>query len=118
VIARWADGSAAAVQQDLGEGCVRQVAFAVPVAGDLPLRPAFQRLVRGLLAPCRLAAANTLADEATVARLTGRGGTARGSALADDARRPTPLMPWLLAFALLCAAAELVVRARGRREAV
>jgi hypothetical protein len=118
VIARWADGSAAASEQDVGEGCVRRVALDVPLAGDLPLRRAFQRVVRGLLAPCRFAASNTLAADAPVARLTGRGGAARGSALAGDARRPTPLVPWLLAFALLCAVAELMVRARRRREAV
>jgi hypothetical protein len=117
VLARWADGSPAAVQQELGAGCVREVGFAVPLAGDLPLRPAFQRVVRGLLEPCRVAMRNTLADASVLARLSGKGSAARGSALATGARRPTPLVPWLLAFALLCGVAELVLRARGRREA-
>jgi hypothetical protein len=117
VVARWADGSPAAVQHELGAGCVREVGFAVPLAGDLPLRLAFQRVVRGLLEPCRVAMRNTLADATLLARLSGQGSAARGSALADGARRPTPLVPWLLAFALLCAVAELAVRARVKSEA-
>jgi hypothetical protein len=116
VVARWADGSPAAIQQELGRGCVRRVGFGVPLAGDLPLRPAFQRVVRGLLAPCRVATPNTLADASTLARLGGHGSAALGSALADDSRRPTPLVPWLLAFALFCAVSELGVRAGSRRE--
>jgi hypothetical protein len=115
IVARWADGSAAAVQQPLGEGCVRRVGIGVPIAGDLPLRPGFRRLVRGLMAPCR-AASGALAPAATLARLSGQGAAARGTALGGDAQRPTPLVPWLLGLALLCAVAELAVRARTRQE--
>jgi hypothetical protein len=115
-VARWADGSAAATQQQLGAGCVRRIGVGVPIAGDLPLRPGFERLVRGLMAPCRAAVSNALAPEGALARLIGQGGAARGAALAGDAQRPTPLVPWLLGLALLCAVAELAVRARSRRE--
>jgi hypothetical protein len=116
VTARWADGSAAAVQQELGQGCVRQVGIDVPIVGDLPLRPGFQRLVRGLMAPCRASAPNALVSESALIRLKGQGAAARGEALAGEIRRPAPVVPWLLALALLCAVAELVVRGHTRRE--
>jgi hypothetical protein len=116
VVARWADGTPAAVQRPLGEGCVRRIGVGVPIAGDLPLRPGFQRLVRGLMAPCHVAGAAALAPAAVLTRLSGQGAAARGGALTGDSRRPTPLVPWLLGLALLCAVAELAVRARTRRE--
>ncbi|MDQ6634218.1 MAG: BatA domain-containing protein, partial [Gemmatimonadota bacterium] len=103
VIARWADGSPAAKQQTIGEGCVRHVAVAVPIAGDLPLRPGFQRLVRGLMSPCRTATSSALAADTALARLRGQGLAARGAAVAGDTQRPAPLVPWLLGVALLCA---------------
>jgi hypothetical protein len=36
VIARWADGEAAAVEKKMGAGCVRSVAIRLPVAAGLP----------------------------------------------------------------------------------
>jgi hypothetical protein len=117
-IARWADGSAAAVEQQTGDGCVRHVGVAVPLAGDLPLRPGFRRVVRGLMAPRRTAASSALAPESTLARLRGQGASALGASLGGDAQRPTPLVPWLLGLALLCALAELAVRARTTRVVV
>jgi hypothetical protein len=116
VVARWADGAPAAVQETLGEGCIRRVAIGIPLAGDLPLRPAFQRIARGLLAPCRTDVSVALADSATLARLRGRSGAAAGDALSEKERHRTPLVPWLLALALACALAELAVRARPTRE--
>ena len=115
-IARWGDGSPAAIEEPLGAGCVRRVAVGVPVAGDLPLRPAFQRVVRGLLSPCGEGASGTLADSATMARLTGTGALAAGEALRGRERRSSPLAPWLLGLALACGLAELGVRARRTPE--
>jgi hypothetical protein len=117
VIARWSDGTAAAREELLGAGCVRHVAIGLPVAGDLPLRPDFKRVVRGLMAPCGSAHDATPADSASVARLAGRGALARGDALTDHARRTSPLAPWLLGLALACALAELALRARPEPEA-
>jgi hypothetical protein len=111
-LARWNDGSPAASEQPLGAGCVRQVAVGIPLAGDLPLRPAFQRVVRGLVAPCGRAGGPPLADSASVARLVGTGGLASAAAMSGDAPHPSPLVPWLLGVALACALAELLVRAR------
>jgi hypothetical protein len=122
-VARWADGSAAAREIVVGQGCIRTVAVGLPTAGDLPLRHSFQRAVRGLLAPCESGSSGALADAATVARLwgsgpmaRGSGPMARGSALATGGDRPTPLVPWLLALAVVGALAELFVRARTAPE--
>lgn len=115
VLARWADGTPAAVEQALGSGCVREIGIGVPLAGDLPLRPAFQRTARGLTDACvgsRVRAGAAL-DSTRMARLAGAGRAANGSALASDVERPTPIVPWLLGLALACALAELALRARG-----
>lgn len=117
VVARWADGAPAAREAPLGEGCIRTVAVGLPTAGDLPLRRAFQRAVRGLLAPCGPSRAYQATDSATLERLARRGPMARGGALASGEDQPTPLMPWLLAVALVAALVELVVRARITPEA-
>jgi hypothetical protein len=118
VLARWADGTPAATEQALGAGCVREVAIGVPVAGDLPLRPVFQRIVRGLTDACagsrRLAGAPL--DSAAVRQLMGTSSAARGHALSGGDERPTPAVPWLLGVALVCALVELALRARQREE--
>lgn len=110
-IARWGDGSTAASEVRIGDGCIRHVAVGIPVAGDLPLRGAFRRVARGLMAPCARDG-SVRADEAAIARLRGPDGLASGDALSDEARRPHPLVPLLLGLALACAIGELVVRAR------
>lgn len=115
-IARWSDGSAAAIEESLGAGCIREVTIGVPAAGDLPLRPAFQRVVRGLMAPCHGGSATVPADSVTVARLTGSGTLASGNALLGAERPASPIVPWLLGLALACALAELALRARPTRD--
>ena len=115
-IARWSDGSAAASEVRIGAGCIRHVAVGIPVAGDLPLRGAFRRLAQGLMAPCAGDRWSGPADDAAVARLRGPAGLASGDALADQARRPHPLLPWLLGVALACALGELLMRARPAPE--
>ncbi|HUQ45661.1 MAG TPA: hypothetical protein VM033_03350 [Gemmatimonadaceae bacterium] len=112
-IARWSDGSAAAIETPIGDGCIRDVGIGLALAGDLPLRPAFQRIVRGLMAPCWPRASTTLVDSAAVARLRGHGALAAGRTLAGRDRPALPLVAWLLGVALACALAELVVRARS-----
>jgi hypothetical protein len=117
-VARWSDGAPAAIESSLGAGCIRQIGVGVPLAGDLPLSPAFQRIARGLLAPCGLNAPSGVADSTTVARLVGRGGAARGQDLARLDLETSSLTPWLLAIALVCALLELAVRARQTPERV
>lgn len=112
VLARWADGSPAATEEPLGKGCLRDVAIGVPLAGDLPLSPAFQRLVNGLTDACAGARARVGAppDSARVAAFAGSMSAANGAALANGTERPTPLAPWLLGLALACALTELLLR--------
>ena len=117
-IAHWADGAPAVVERPLGEGCIREVAIGVPVAGDLHLRPAFQRIVRGIAAPCAggVAAAGAPADSSVVSRLIRAGSAASGTQLAGGSAHPSPVTPWLLALAILFALLELVARARRPEE--
>lgn len=110
VAARWVDGAPAAIEREVGSGCIRDVAIPVPTRGDLVLRPAFGRLLRALVAPCATVTAGLAADSAAVDALAGSGHLA-----AHDAIRPpdvvaTPLVPWLLAGALLFLLIELLVR--------
>jgi hypothetical protein len=116
IVARWADGGAAAREQMLGAGCVRRVGVGVPASGDLPLRPAFQRVVDGLLAPCATQAPLHPADSATLARLNRGDSFAAAEALRGGTEVPSPIVPWLLGLALLCAVAELAIRDRRARE--
>ncbi|HEX5970863.1 MAG TPA: BatA domain-containing protein [Gemmatimonadaceae bacterium] len=118
-LARWADGAPAAVESVLGGGCVRRVGIGVPVAGDLPLSPTFQRIVNGLSDACTGSRARTgmPVDSARVSALVAGGGAASGSVLASGTERPAPVAPWLLALALACALAELLLRRRSEAEA-
>lgn len=117
-IARWADGAPAAVESAIGRGCIRTVGIALPGAGDLALHPPFQRIARSLLAPCGVAPRDHPADSSLVKMLAGNSpSAAAGAALRVTETRPSPLAPWLLAFALLLAFAELGVRVRASRVA-
>ena len=117
VLARWADGTAAATESRLGKGCLRDVGVVIPAAGDIALHPPFQRIVRALLAPCGLSVAEHLTDSTTTAWLAGATtNAARADVLRGDDTRPSPLAPWLLGFAVLLALTELGVRARRQVE--
>jgi len=112
-VARWADGTTAASEQPLGKGCMREVGVALPAAGDIALHPPFQRIARGLLAPCGLTVVETSADSTTISRLAGTAqNAARADALRSGTDRTSPLARWLLALAILLAIGELIVRAQ------
>lgn len=111
VIARWRDGSIAATEQPLGQGCVKSIGIAVPTQGDVTLRAPFAAFVDALFEPCggELGAAM---PESTLTWLRGPEGLAAArpfqlGAGAED----SPLAPWLLAIA----AAALLVEQRLRR---
>jgi hypothetical protein len=111
-----ADGRAIA---RLGDGCVRHVGMAIPAGGDIALHPAFQRIVRALLASCGAWAPEQAVrgDSAAVARLVGTmRSAAPAGALRSDTNRYSPFASWLLALALLLAILELAVRARSTPE--
>ena len=117
VVARWADATPAAVEVALGTGCVRTVGVVIPPAGDLALHPAFQRIARGLLAPCGLSSVESAADSAAVSALAGvvtHAASARE--LRSSIDHPSPIARWLLLAALVLAVVELALRARGPAE--
>ena len=111
VVARWVDGSPAAIERVFGAGCIRTVALDVPTTGDLVLQPRFARLVAALTGPCGETEPSVAASRAQLAALagTGRGRAAGGAFPAPEAQR-VPLAPWLLAAALALAAGEMVMR--------
>ncbi len=112
-VARWGDGTPAATERELGAGCIRRVAVSLPIAGDLPLRASFKRIVRGLSGPCVPAMGTGAAvDTAAVGRVEGTGPLASGAALSAGLAPTAPLVPWLLGLAMLCAIAELALRRR------
>jgi hypothetical protein len=113
VIARWYDGEPAATESALGGGCVRTVAVIVPVAGDLPLTPAFRRFVERMASPCeRSGRWDPVPDSVlrvALAESIPRDSVERSSA-AQAGLPESRLSAWLLAAALVAALAELVVR--------
>jgi hypothetical protein len=106
VVARWVDGEPAAIER----GCERDVAVAVPTAGDVVLRPEYQRFEAAMRAPCgRDGELPGTASE--IAALRGQGSTrVAARVVRATAAGPVPLLPWLLAAAILVALAELAVR--------
>ena len=111
VLGRWTDGEPAAIEYADGAGCIRSLAFALPAAGDLMLRPDVARLFAQLQGPCGVAVAAPL-PAATLSALRGPAALAPSSAIVPQAVRMTPLVPWLLAAAAVVALLELVVRRR------
>jgi hypothetical protein len=115
-VAWWADGTVAATESVLGDGCVRTVSVPVTAEGDLVLRERFRRVVHDLLGPCGGARDLTPADSAAVRMITGGAAVAvASSALSPHANAGRAAMPWLLALALLFLVAEQLVRRRGER---
>jgi hypothetical protein len=110
VMARWVDGEPAAVEYTVGAGCIRDVAVPVPTHGDLMLRPSFGRLVSALGEPCRATATGVGVSEHEGMLLAGSGPLAARESIAQPERVATPLVPWLLAAALIVALLELLVR--------
>ena len=108
VVARWADGTPAAVEEALGSGCLRWVSIGVPLDGDVPLQPAMLAVTRQLLGPCGGAVVGRALNEAEVASL--RDTLAAGAVPLESAPAPSALAPWLAGAAALLLLAELFVR--------
>lgn len=113
VIARWIDGSAAALERPVGDGCIRSVAVPVPERGDLVLRPSFGRLAHTLTKPCSADRIGPAIDADTRSALSGHGPLVHRDAIPAPDNVVVPIVPWLLGAALLLALLELFVR-RGR----
>ena len=120
VVARWADGEPAAVETALGAGCVRTVTIGVPSVGDLVLHPRFARLAAALTEPCGGRTNAVVMDSVRLAALSGptSGGYAPSSAFAPPETVRSPLVPWLLAAALLFGIAALLLQRRVSDAAV
>ena len=106
VVARWADGTPAATQRAMMNGCVRDVAIPLPRAGDLALRESTRRLIAALAAPCSGIADPTPASDSAVAALRGSGPLVATRTIAARTAPPGALTAWLLAAALALLLAE------------
>ncbi len=109
VVARWSDGTSAAIESTLGAGCIRTVGIGVPIAGDVTLQPAFQSIAAELMAHCGGASAAPIAPESAAATLARSGALAPATAFVDRTG-PAPLAPWLFGAALLLLLCEWWMR--------
>lgn len=112
VYARWSDGEPAALERVVGVDCIRSLAVPMPTAGDAILRPEFVRFSDALAAPCGSAHDFSPLPPEFMTALEGGARLASSGAVKPRATRMTPLVPWLLAGALLLALLELLVRRR------
>jgi hypothetical protein len=110
VIARWADGEPAATEHQVMNGCVRDVAIALPRAGDLVLRESTRRLVDALARPCGRGGDLTPASDSAVAALRGSGPLVATRTLAARTAPPGSLTAILLLTALALLLAEPLLR--------
>jgi hypothetical protein len=117
VYARWADGEPAAVETMVNGGCIRSLAVSMPTVGDAILRPEFVRFTEALFASCGALHDFSPLPVALMTALEGGARLAPASSVKPRATRMTPLVPWLLAGALVLALLELLVR-RGSSSAV
>ncbi len=111
-IARWADGTPAAGERSVGNGCIRRVGIGVPRAGDTPLQPAFAAVVAALQEPCVPGVA--AATDSLVRTFSHEWGAAAAGSSVE-------LMPSMTTLALLIAAvlaliAEMFLRVRRGEE--
>ena len=109
VVARWPDGSPAATETSLGDGCVRSVAARVPEAGDAVLAPSFQRVLERLASPCGARVFERLPDS-LVQRFAAAPAAAAGVRVEGELQPPRALVLALLGAALLLFAAEPLLR--------
>ena len=113
VIARWVDGSPAAIEQHAGAGCLRTVGFDIPDAGDFAITPAFQRLAGALLGPCGTAPALQAAADSLVAAIASRPDRPIAVAGADTLDAPNRIATAFMMLAILLSVAEFLVRRKS-----
>lgn len=112
VVARWIDGSPAAVERRLGQGCIREIAIPVPDIGDLNISPGFRRVVTALTGPCGGARDAAPIAEAQRAMLLGEGPREITLTTASSSLVRSRLAAPLLLLALLALLVETGVRRR------
>jgi hypothetical protein len=116
VIARFADGSPAVNEHVSGAGCIRDVGFDFPLAGDVPLRESSRRLVAALGAPCTGDQARARLSVTRLDSLRGGPALLATSALPRLPRERNAATPWLLIAGALLLIAEVGVRQRMGRQ--
>ena len=92
----------------------RDVAIALPEAGDLVLRRSLRTLVDVLTEPCGGAARSTPASDARTAALLGAGPLMPARAAVIAPRRASAASAWLFALTAMLLLAEMIVRPRAR----
>ena len=113
-IARWNDGTPAAVERPLGSGCQRDVGIPVTPVGDFVLRPNVRQLSRRLLAPCGGDRDLNRVGDALVDSLRGPTMLASTADLGQRQEKRVPAEGILLVAALALLLIETVVRRFGR----
>jgi hypothetical protein len=112
VVARWRDGTPAAVERLTAAGaCLRTVGVGVPEAGDVTLTVEGRRTIASLVAPCD--APRPTLDAATIAALERAPAAlplaARAALVTTERSR---WAPWLVGAAVLLALLEPLLRGR------
>lgn len=118
VVARWIDGSPAAIEKRIGKGCIRDVSIPVPERGDLVLRSDFHRLLSRLVSSCDGPDGQATVDDESIERLAGSGALAASESLGPRPDTIPPIVPWLLGAALALAVLEPLLRRRLAAKAV
>ncbi len=112
IIARFADGLPAVFETAHGDGCIREVAFDFPRAGDVPLRESSRRIAELLVARCQQHATYAAVSSVRLDSLRGQGGLLAPSSLPRAPQRRSSATPWLLMLGALVLLAEVAARQR------
>lgn len=112
ILARFADGAPAILERELGEGCLREVAFDFPGSGDVALRESARRLVAVLAAACEGRGSRSVLTATQLNALRGAGPLLATAAIPRSGRARSDATPWLLMAGALLLLLELGVRGR------
>jgi hypothetical protein len=112
VVARFADGAPAIIERARARGCIREVAFDFPSAGDVPVRESARRLLAVLAAPCEVGEAPRVLEPARLNLLRGPGPLLATSAVPRPVRARSPATLWLLIAGIMLLIIELGLRHR------
>ena len=115
IVARFGDGSPAVVERAYGAGCLRDVGFDLPPAGDVPLRESTRRLVGVVGAPCASDEPSSVMPPGRLDSLRGGGALLATSSLARPPEQQSAATSWLLIAGALLLIAEVGVRQRTER---
>jgi hypothetical protein len=100
------------VEHTYGDGCIREVAFDFPRAGDVPLRESSRRMAALLVGRCQQHATYTAMDSTRLDSLRREGRLLATSSLPRAPQRQSSATAWLLIVGALLLLAEVAVRRR------